>query len=88
MISSTPIRDIYFPIPTCRCSDCILRPTESHGIYTIGVYKIPSRLGRRGGRMTDAQVSWMLGSRDGLGMGRMTKPFANVQSEDDRFWDI
>lgn len=88
MTTSTPIRDIYFPLTACRCSDCIRTPLESHGIHQIGVYKIPSRLSRRGGKITDARVSYMRGSRDGFAHGHIVGIFPNAQGEDSRIWEI
>ena len=88
MTTITPIRDIYFPISDCRCSDCICSRTDSHGIHQIGVYKIPSRLSRRGGRIHEARVSYMNGTPGGFAMGYITALFPNAQGEDDRIWEI
>ena len=88
MNTQTPIRDIYFPISDCRCSDCIRSRTDSHGIHQIGVYKIPSRLSRRGGRIMDARVSYMNGTPGGFAMGYITSLFPNAQGSDNRIWEI
>lgn len=88
MNTQTPIRDIYFPISACRCSGCIQSRVDSHGIHQIGVYKIPSRLSRRGGRVTDARVSYMNGSPGGFAIGQITSLFPNAQGDDDRIWEI
>lgn len=88
MNTHTPIRDIYFPITDHRCSDCSRNRTDSHGIHQIGVYKIPSRLSLRGGRIHEARVSYMNGNPDGFAMGYITALFPNAQGEDSRIWEI
>ena len=88
MTTSTPIRDIYFPITSCRCSDCIRSRVDSHGVHQIGVYKIASRLSLRGGRVTEPRVSYMNGTPGGYAMGYITALFPNAQGEDDRVWEI
>ena len=88
MNTHTPIRDIYFPRSACRCSDCILSHTDSHGIHQIGVYKMPNRLSRRSGRIHEARVSYMNGTPGGLAMGYITSLFPNVQGSDNRIWEI
>ena len=88
MNTQTPIRDIYFPISACRCSDCIRSRTDSHGIHQIGVYKIPTRLSRRSGRIHEARVSYMNGTLGGFAMGYITALFPNAQGEDSRIWEI
>lgn len=69
--------------PNCRCSDCILNPTSSHGIYIIGAYKVPSVLSRRGNRVTDQAVeyAWPNGGQSGL-------PFVGARSDETRAWFI
>jgi len=86
MISATPIRTPKNPAPTCRCRECILNPFESHGLYMIGAYKIPSRLSLRGGKVTKAEVAWE--AVDSITQGRMTEVFPFAQSDDDRVWMI
>jgi hypothetical protein len=86
--STTPIRAPRVPAPTCRCRECILNPFDSHGLYTIGAYKVPSRLSLRGGRVTDPQVAWEIGEESGVRQHRMTAVFPNAQSDDDRMWLI
>ena len=87
MISTTPIKAPLSPVPTCRCSECIRNPFESHGLYTIGAYKVPSRLSLRGGKVTQPQVAWELGEGT-VRMGRMTQVFPFAQSDEDRMWLI
>jgi hypothetical protein len=87
MISTTPIKAPLSPVPACRCGECIRDPFDSHGIYTIGAYKVPSRLSLRGGKITQAQVAWELGEGT-VRMGRMTQVFPFAQSDEDRVWLI
>jgi hypothetical protein len=86
MISTTPIRTPKSPAPACRCSECILDPFNSHGIYMIGAYKVPSVLSLRGGRVTKPQVAWECVST--ISQGRMTEVFPFAQSDEDRRWLI
>jgi hypothetical protein len=88
MISTTPIFAPRQEAPACRCSECILNPFESHGIYTIGAYKIPSRLSLRGGKVTAPKVAWEIGAESGVRQHRMTQVFPFAQSDDDRMWLI
>ena len=88
MISTNPIRTPSVPAPTCRCSECILDPFASHGIYIIGAYQVPARLSLRGGKVTDSQVRWEIVGKSGMRQGRSTAPFPFAQSDDDRMWLI
>ncbi len=88
MISTTPIRVPLSPAPACRCGECIRDPFASHGIYTIGAYKVPACLSLRGGKVTDPQVAWEIGGETGIRQHRMTAVFPFAQSDDDRRWLI
>lgn len=88
IISTPPIKTPTVPAPTCRCSECIRDPFESHGLYTIGAYQVPARLSRRGGKVTDSQVRWEVVGKSGMRHGRSTAVFPNAQSDDDRMWLI
>jgi hypothetical protein len=74
--------------PACRCGECITDPYESHGIYVIGAYKVPSRLSLRGGRVTDPQIAWEVGGETGIRQARLSAVFPFAQSDDDRAWLI
>lgn len=45
--------------PACRCQDCILNPTESHGIHLIGAYRPRVFLPARGATLP-AGVSYFM----------------------------
>lgn len=86
MISTTPIMAPKNVAPSCRCRECVLNPFESHGIYLIGAYKVPSRLSLRGGRVTNPQVMWECS--DTITQCKMTTVFPFAQSDEDRMWLI
>ena len=88
MQSATPIRIPVNPIPACRCSDCISSPWDSHGIYQIGAYSIPSVLSRRGGKVTEPHLRWAVGHNGSQRRGLSVEVPANVASDEDRAWFI
>lgn len=83
---SDKIRPIRWTIPACKCSDCILHPESSHGIYAIGSYQFPTLLSKRGNRSNPQSVDYRWLSNGGSERGLSTAPFA--PSVDDRVWPI
>lgn len=72
--------------PQCRCSECILNPESSHGIYAIGAYQFPTLLSKRGNRSNPQSVTYRWVYPTGGERGLSTAPLA--PSEDDRVWAI
>lgn len=83
---SDKIKVVAWSLPNCKCSDCILNPESSHGIYAIGSYQFPTLLSKRGNRVNPQSVQYHWGPNSMSGRGLSTAPF--VKSEDDRVWVI
>lgn len=83
---SDKIKVIAWSTPECRCSDCILNPESSHGIYAIGSYQFPTLLSKRGNRSNPQAVQYRWVTPEGSERGMSTAPFA--KSEDERVWAI
>lgn len=75
---TTPVWDI-----NCKCSDCILNPESSHGIYTIGAYKVPKVLSLRRSTAGDQAVEHHF--RIGCDRYSSRLPFENARNDDPRF---
>ena len=83
------IRVPMWDMPKCNCSECILDPTTSHGIYTIGAYTVPSVLSRRGNHITPAHIQWQFTSngKDAC-RGKSIEVHGVLDSHDQRAWFI
>jgi len=90
MIETTPqFMGTFNEGPSCRCSDCILNPTTSHGIYMIGVYRFPVMLSKRGnhvhGQSVDTSFTFAGSTASG---GHKVNVFPNAANDDPRVWVI
>ena len=69
--------------PSCKCSAFIIYPVNSHGIYLIGAYKVPSVLSRRGNHVTRQSVDYRFANG-----GSSVALFAGASNDDQRAWFI
>lgn len=76
------------PAPACKCSDCILNPVSSHGIYMIGAYESPVMLSRRRSTPERAHLSWRYRFASGCEGGTSIYVPESLDNGDERVWII
>jgi hypothetical protein len=83
-MTTQTVTDIRTPIweVNCKCSDCILNPESSHGIYTIGAYKVPKVLSLRRSTAGDQAVEQHF--RTGCDRYSKRLPFEGARNDDPR----